>query len=151
VSQDASWLGRQQDQEIELLGRQPDLHFFPVHPAAIEVDQKITMFDIAVQFLLLSGRAAQSGTNAREQFLRAKRLDHIVIRARVESADFAALVIPDRQHQNRHLAPRAKALADSCAIDVRKAQIQNHETRPIAFKRLQRVRPRRCHGHRVSS
>jgi len=48
-----------------------------------------------VQFLLLADGPAETGANPSEQFLRAKRLGDVIIRARVQCANLVAFVISD--------------------------------------------------------
>jgi hypothetical protein len=49
-------------------------HVRAIHPRAVEIDDKLSALDPSVQFLLLAGGAAKSGTNAGEELLRAERL-----------------------------------------------------------------------------
>jgi hypothetical protein len=84
--------------------------------------------------------ATKERSQPRLQLADVKRLDHVVIRARVQSVDPVGDRIARRQDQDRHaVAEAAQAPADLQAIHARQADVQHHRVRDGVNDRLERL------------
>jgi hypothetical protein len=63
------------------------------------------------------------------QLAHAKGLGQIIVGAGVERADLLGLVGAGRQHQHRHLGPRAQVAEHAHAVAVGQAQVQDYQVR----------------------
>ena len=70
--------------------------------------------------------AAKERPQAREQFIKRKRLDQVVVRTRIQSGHAVRDGIACGQHEDRHVGNLAQPLADLQAIDAGKHQVQDH-------------------------
>jgi hypothetical protein len=81
------------------------------------------------------------GTHAGQQFLHAERLGDVVVRTRVERLDLVGAVGPPGQHDDRCLRPAAQPGDHLDAVQVRQAQVEDHQVRRVLGGHLERLRP----------
>src|SRR3954468_6821970 len=71
--------------------------------------------------------AAQQRAQAGEQLLALERLDEVVVGAGVEALDARLDGVARGEHEDRHVVGRAQAPRDLDAVDLREAEIEDHE------------------------
>ena len=83
-------------------------------------------------------RPSEQGLDPAEQLAKAVRLRQVIVRAELEADHLVDLVVPRREHEDRHLAAgRADPTQDLEAIDARKADIEHDQIRRLARGDLQ--------------
>src|SRR5436305_10463238 len=106
-------------QQTKLGRTEGDLMAAPAHAVPRDIH-----FDIGEGELFAGERrsyAAKHGARTRNQLARAKRLGHIVVRARLEAADAISFLAARGQHHDRHIGSRratAEPPADLNAADA---------------------------------
>ena len=103
---------------VSAIGFAAALHFVAV---AIHHDVSV-LDDVALRVAL-----AQPGANARQQFLDRKRFGDVVVGADVEARDAVGDAVVGGQHDDRHAALGANALADFDAVHSRQHQVEDDE------------------------
>ena len=71
--------------------------------------------------------AAQQRAHAREQLLALERLDEVVVGARVEALDARLQRVARGQDQDRHVVVGAQRARDLDAVELRQAEVEDHE------------------------
>ncbi|XQU68204.1 hypothetical protein OJJOAM_000935 [Cupriavidus sp. H18C1] len=74
-----------------------------------------------------AAHATQDHADARRQFARRERLDHIVVRADLQSDHAIDLLVARRQENHRHIGKGAQRAADLEAVQVRQAHVEDHQ------------------------
>src|SRR5579862_9392183 len=88
-------------QKLEFLGRKPDRMILHGHYSFLEVDFQIVRRESGCG---ITGAASpERGAYARHQLLNAKRLDDIIISARIERLNFVAFAISYSEHDDGHI------------------------------------------------
>ena len=77
--------------------------------------------------LRLVAAAPHHGSDARQEFLLAERLDHVVVRARVERLHFGALVGLAGEDDDRRLRHAPDGAAHLHPVKPRHGQVQQHQ------------------------
>ena len=101
-----------------------------MHFVAIAVHHDVAVFD----HVGLRRALAQARANARQQFFGRKRLGEVVVGAEIEAGNAIGDAILRGEHDDRHVALGANALADFQAVHARQHQIEDDEVR--LFERL---------------
>ena len=71
--------------------------------------------------------SAQLGANAGAEFAGAERLHQVVVGARVQGCDLAALGTAGREHDHRHGRPLPQFADEFHAVAVGQTQIEHHQ------------------------
>ena len=103
VGQHLAGMDHQQSQQIVFLGRELDLlasHASPMRRT--RSTDEIARTNTGALALRLEA-VAQRGAQARHQLLHAEGLGDVIVGAEIERLDLAALVVADRQHDDRHV------------------------------------------------
>ena len=121
-------VGHEQGQQVELLGaqrqllRRPAMRAAPTGPPAARPPER------AAPRSSSRSTAPQVRADPGQQLGEAKRLDQIVVAAGVQPGDDVELVVARRQDQDRQVRARgAQPPADLQAVDVRQAEVEDHE------------------------
>src|SRR3954453_4325335 len=85
--------------------------------------------------------AAQQRAQAREQLLALERLDEVVVGAGVEALDARLDRVARGEHEDRHIVGRAQAPRDLDAVDLRQAEIEDHEVGMVGGGLVERCLP----------
>ena len=101
MGEDPPGVQRQKDQQLELLGGQPDLVAVPEHSKPLAVDDEVAAGNRPARGRRAL-RAAHRGANPREQFLGAKWLGHVVVGTGVERPHLVAFGPARGQDDHRH-------------------------------------------------
>src|SRR3954471_7527215 len=100
-------------EEVELLRRELDLLVADARFAATGIDHEIAVLDDGALALRSVGcGAAQDRAHARDELARVEGLRHVVVGAHLEPDDLVDVLVARREHQHRHVARLADALAD---------------------------------------
>src|SRR5262245_47351120 len=120
-------VSRQQREQFELLGCQPDLVVATHDAMAAVVDRQVAHLD-ALDFRRFGLQdAAQRDANAGQQFLRAERLGHIVVGTDVERRHLVRLAAARRQNDDRHLRMLADPAAYLDTFQIWQTEIQDDQ------------------------
>ena len=126
---DASGIADQQRQQVELLRAQRELVAVAPRPARADIDRhRARPQRLRLRHRRVLGHPAQVGAHAGQQLREPERLDEVVVGAGVEAGDDVELLVARREDQDRQLGSRAaQSPADLDAVDVRQAEIEDHE------------------------
>src|SRR5262245_37334136 len=116
------------DEQIELLRSEPDFLSSRMHPPRLEIDPELP--DVERRGVRLAATAPERGPDAREQFVDAERLGHVIVGARIEGLDLRPFLAFDGEHDNRHGRHGADPAAQLDAVHPRHVQIGDDELRP---------------------
>src|SRR3954453_5069985 len=75
--------------------------------------------------------AAQQRAQPGEQLLALERLDEVVVGARVEALDARLDGVARGKHEDRHVVGRAQPARDLDAVELRQAEVEDHEVRMV--------------------
>ena len=126
--QDLARASGQHGQQVELLRSQGQLLRAEVGPPSQQIQPQPADLDAGP--LLRAGPAAQVRPEPRHQLGEPERLGQVVISARVQRDHHVELAGPGGQHHDdpvRHHGPQAAA--QHHPVDVRQAQVQEHQVR----------------------
>src|SRR4051794_38939478 len=114
----------EQREQVELLGR--ELELAAVAPRAPRAGIHAHARDLALGDAIAA--APQQGAYARAQDRQRERLREVVVGARVEPEHLVELGAAGREHEDRQARVlRARAAAHLDPVDVRQADVENHE------------------------
>jgi hypothetical protein len=116
---------------------QPDFVASHNHAAGGEVDLQAAGFEQRRRGFRSQRRAAQPGTDARQQFLHAERLGHVIVGAGIQGADLVLFHIADRQDDDGQIPAGANRTAGFQAAHAGHRQIQQHQIVPVAAQHVQ--------------
>ena len=135
-------MGRQEVKEAELGGAERDLRPAREDAAALAIDYEIAGLDP-----LRAGvrRPPEQGSDPRPKLARRERLDHVVVRPRVEPPDPIRLVRARGDEDDGHFALGGVALPaqppqELVAARPRQHPVEEHEVHPGSPERLPRAR-----------
>src|SRR5690606_34101156 len=112
-------------QDLELAMREVELAPGAPRLQPSQVDKELAEPD------LLDGRAypAQHGIDPRHELVDVKRLRHVVVRAKLESADLVGLLAPRRQHDQRSPSPLSQHATQRESVASRQHEIEQYQVR----------------------
>src|SRR3954453_3272675 len=94
--------------------------------------------------------AAQQRAQAGEQLLALERLDEVVVGARVEPLHARLDRVARGQHEDRHVVGGAQAARDLDAVELRQAEVEDHEVRVVRGGLVERCLPAAAEAHVVA-
>ena len=133
-------IARQMKQQFQFLGR--GVHHFAVHLKLIpgHVDGQLIVGDLLD---VLGGGtragAAQNRLDPGDNFLGLKRLDHIIVRAQLQTEHLVKGLPLRRDHNNRGVGTLADFTADLPAVQLRHHDIQQHKVGGLGGKLFHRL------------
>ena len=92
-----------------------------------KVHMQIAERECRLDGVILAGRMTQGCPHARKQFPDPEGLAHIVIGAGVQGGDLVLFLPPCRQHNDGQDSPFTEPPDDLEPVDVRKAEVENHD------------------------
>jgi predicted N-acetyltransferase YhbS len=82
----------------------------------------------------MAGRAAEQGTDARDQFVGVERLDEVVVGARLQAAHAVGDLAARREHQRRGVDALLPELLDHLeAVPARQAHVEDDQIRFVCL------------------
>src|SRR5919202_1146327 len=135
---DPSWVGGQECQDLELLGRQrhghPSYRDLPTQEIHLQARELEPLWLLGGH-LRIQGLPSEVCPHAAHQLARAERLGYVIVRSDLQAYHDARLVITGREHYYGHVAglgiPRAYLPADIHPVHTREHDVQNDEVEPF--------------------
>ena len=128
---------RQLDEQAELRAGQGHHHASQKHDTVIEADREVTEIHPPGTAVHCRLDAAQESTDTRGELFGNERLGHVVVGARLESADHVVAVRARRHHDDGDRARPAQLAAHRESVPVREHQVEQHDVRPGVVAGLQ--------------
>jgi ABC-type phosphate transport system ATPase subunit len=91
-------------------------------------------------------RAVQHGLDPRGKLAPGEGLSQVVVGAQLEPDGLVNLGVSGAQHDHRHIRALAQTLAHLRAWRPREHEVEEHQVRPVAVERRQRIRAGRADG-----
>ena len=142
AAEDPVGMGRQEVKEAKLGGAERDLRATREDAAALAINHEIAGLDP-----LRAGvrRPPEQGSDPRPKLARRERLDHVVVRPRVESPDPVRLLRPGGDEDDGHFTLGRAALPAQPPQELvparpRQHPVEEHEVHPGSPERLPRAR-----------
>ena len=124
VGQNPAGVLNEEQEQLELFRRQPNLILPHEHPPPIPIDRdRAERNDPPRRWCRI--HASESDPNACQQFFGAEGLGDIIVRAGIERRDLVALGSAGRQDDHRSGSPVAQQPAHLDAVDIRQPQIEH--------------------------
>ena len=149
VREHAPTVCREQAEQTEFPGREPDLDIASIQPALVEIDDEIAPPDRPAQ--LLPNRSTQPGSNARDELLGTEGFGDVVVRAGIQRMNLGRFLATNRKHDDGHVGKGAKLAAHRDAVHVGKAKIDDDEVRMIAIEARESVRAGTGDRYRIAA
>ena len=131
--------GREQLQKVKLLRSQVDLAPIDGHRAVGQVDRHVAhVHDLAAAVPLRAARPAEDGLDARLDLQHVEGLGHVVVRAVLKAEDLVHILALGRQHDDRHVALFADALAHLNAVQLGQHHVQQDQVERFVEELVQR-------------
>ena len=108
----------------------------------IEVDDQVAVLQATRSFRRRSGGAAEGGLDPGEELREAQRLGDVIVRAKLQPADFVGLGAAGGDEQDRDPAELADPLEDLPAIEARQGHVEDDEIGVMVVELAERLRPR---------
>src|SRR5581483_10252973 len=140
---DATGYGSERAQQLELDKRQLDGLPVALDGAARNVDHEPVELDTLVgpQLEARDLRAPEQRADARAKLTDRERLRDVVVRAELEPDHLVELVVAGREHDDRHAARGAQALADLEPVEPRQHDVEHDEVDALRGELAQRLLP----------
>src|SRR3954471_6163531 len=134
-------------EEVELLGRQPDLLLPDVALPSAGVEHELAVPEHTAIGPRLSPAGAEDGTPPRHELARIEGLREVVVGADLEARDLVEVVVARRQHQHGQRARLADPPADLDPVEVGQHQVEDDERGSVDADEGQRLSAARGHLH----
>jgi hypothetical protein len=115
-------------EEVELLGRELDLLLADPHLAPAGVDREVAVRQhLRLELLALGRGAPEDRLHPGDELARVEGLRHVVVGADLQPDDLVDVLVPGREHQDRHVRRLPEAAADLDPVQIGEHEVEDDQ------------------------